>query len=385
MHIIVLAIAISGQRGGIEKSTLDLCKGLYQRQHQVSLIYQQEGDQLPQYQTFCSHLYNITAYKIGKTDPLTYGIEFLQVSRLFASAKDVVIYSSEYHTLLFGSLLARTLNAPLIFHLRLPLSDYRQTNRPSPFSVWKKKLTLASVTKYIAVSQATQQDGIATLGVQPDKIDVVFNGIDPEQFSPPDHRTTSRLEWGLSPAEFVITYIGRLDKDKGLETLLRAYAIFHATHPQSRLLIAGQSVLQGEAYQRSLAQLAAELLPPDWVRFLGHVQQPASLYHGSDVTVLPSLWPEPFGRTVIESLATGTPVIASRTGGIPEILSGILPDCLVAPGSAPDLAQALHAMVDWRQRQPQLAEACRQHVLAHFTLTKALDGVEAVMVKTLQH
>jgi glycosyltransferase involved in cell wall biosynthesis len=326
MHIIVLAIAISGQRGGIEKSTLDLCKGLHQRQHKISLIYQQEGDQRSDYEAFCSYLYNIKAYKIGASDPIGYGAEFLHLCKHFSGAEDIVIYSSEYHTLMFGSLLAKTLNAPLIFHLRLPLSDYRQTKSPSLLSRLKKRLTLASVSRYIAVSQAIKQDCIATLGVQPAKIDVVFNGIDPEKFGSQEHRASSRLAWGLSPDETIITYIGRLDKDKGIETLLKAYAIFQATHPASRLLIAGKTVLQGEAYQHSLVQLAEDLLIQDQVQFLGHVQEPSSLYQSSDLTVLPSLWPEPFGRTVIESLAADTPVIASRTGGIPEILSGILPD-----------------------------------------------------------
>lgn len=385
MHIIVLAIAISGQRGGIEKSTLDMCRGLHQRQHKISLIYQQEGDQLTDYERFCSHLFNIKAYKIDKIDPISYGANFLRVSRLFSGAEDIVIYSGEYHTLMFGSLLARKLNAPLVFHMRLPLSDYRQAKKASLLATVKKKLTLANVTRYIAVSQAIKQDGIATLGIQPAKINVVFNGIDPEKFSLPECRTASRLKWGLSDNEKVITYIGRLDKDKGIETLIKAYAIFKAKHPDSRLLIAGKSVVQGEMYQRRLAQLAADLLIQDRVQFLGHVKQPVSLYHSSDITVLPSLWPEPFGRTVIESLAAGTPVVASRTGGIPEILSGILPHCLVEPGNVHDLAQALQAMANWRHTDPQLEAVCRQHVIQNFTLAKALDGVETVMADVVEN
>jgi glycosyltransferase involved in cell wall biosynthesis len=126
------------------------------------------------------------------------------------------------------------------------------------------------------------------------------------------------------------------------------------------------------------------LLIQDHVQFLGHVQQPLSLYQSSDITVPPSLWPEPFGRAVIESLAVGTPVIVSRTGGIPEILSGILPDSLVEPGNAHELAQALHGMIHWRQKTPQLGETYRQHVMQNFTLEKALNGVENVLLKALK-
>jgi len=84
-------------------------------------------------------------------------------------------------------------------------------------------------------------------------------------------------------------------------------------------LIAGNQYCKGE-YQNSLEQLSKNLGIQECVKFLGHVTNTTSVYQISEVSVLP-VWSEPFGRTIIESMACGTPV-ASKTGGIPEILTG---------------------------------------------------------------
>lgn len=92
----------------------------------------------------------------------------------------------------------------------------------------------------------------------------------------------------------------------------------------SRLLIAGKPVVQGEDYQKSLEQLSTELGIENQVAFLGHVSNATSVYCVSDDTVLPSKWSEPFRLVIVESMACGTAVVASRIGGISEILTG---DC----------------------------------------------------------
>jgi glycosyltransferase involved in cell wall biosynthesis len=98
------------------------------------------------------------------------------------------------------------------------------------------------------------------------------------------------------------------------------------------------------------------------------------------VAVVPSVYEEPFGRTVIEGLATGRPVIASRTGGIPEILAGPLDRFLFEKGDAQALADQLRAAMGWQQREPELAPLCRARVTDNFTLKRMVDGVETNLV-----
>ena len=119
------------------------------------------------------------------------------------------------------------------------------------------------------------------------------------------------------------------------------------------------------------------------VDFLGHVANPISLFQASDVTVLPSLWSEPFGRTVIESMACGTPVVASRVGGIPEILTGEFQKGLFEPGNERSLADAVGRLMNWRDEDTQLGERCREHVVANFNVDKTISGVESVFLKVV--
>ena len=107
------------------------------------------------------------------------------------------------------------------------------------------------------------------------------------------------------------------------------------------------------------------------------------MYQVSDVTVLPSLWSEPFGRTNIESMACGTPVVASRIGGITEILTGEFQAGLFEPGNEQDLADTLSRIISWREKDPDLGKRCRDHVLSNYTLDKMVDGIEKVLLKVV--
>jgi glycosyltransferase involved in cell wall biosynthesis len=98
----------------------------------------------------------------------------------------------------------------------------------------------------------------------------------------------------------------------------------------------------------------------------------------ADVVVVPSVWPEPLGLVVLEAMACERPVVASRVGGIPEALGGALAANLVEPEDADSLAAGLRALQGWRQRDPGLGQACRQHVLARFTQERMVDDLESV-------
>ncbi len=98
--------------------------------------------------------------------------------------------------------------------------------------------------------------------------------------------------------------------------------------------------------------------------------------HAADVVVVPSLWAEPFGRVIIETMATGRPGARLRVGGIPEILTGEFERFLVEPGDAGVIASALGSLVGWQKREPSLAASCHAHVLENFSLDRVVDGVE---------
>jgi glycosyltransferase involved in cell wall biosynthesis len=109
-----------------------------------------------------------------------------------------------------------------------------------------------------------------------------------------------------------------------------------------------------------------------------------TLLRATDVTVLPSLWSEPFGRIVIESMACETPVVASRVGGLPEILTGEFAAGLCEPANPDALAASVMRVADWRRSDPELGRRARAHVASTFTLARTVAGVERVLLTTLE-
>ena len=107
------------------------------------------------------------------------------------------------------------------------------------------------------------------------------------------------------------------------------------------------------------------------------------MLHASDVLVLPSRWDEPFGRVVVEALATGRPAVAAAVGGIPEILRGEFSGLLFPRGDAGALAERLNALRDWRRDDPALAAHCADHVAENFSLAAYVTRIEDVFASAV--
>jgi glycosyltransferase involved in cell wall biosynthesis len=366
MHIIALEDEPSSLRGGQELNLLEICRGLSQRGHSISLIYLKEGNLLRQYQEFCNHVVKVDSFIIDKSQ-IAHIFNFLYGIWKISASRNSVVYSNHYQDIVFGYTLALFKNIPLVCYLQLP--------PPSKFGRLHA-LGLKGVKQFIAVSNQTKLDWVQSGFLNEEKIDVVYNGTNPEVFKPSRDFSITRKEWNIPEDIRVISYVGRLDKLKGLETLIKAFALLLKSGTSIRLLIAGKPVNQGEEYKRALEQLVTDLGIEQYVSFLGHVNDTTSLYQVSDITVLPSLWSEPFGRTIIESMACGTPVVASRTGGIPKILTGEFQSGLFEPGNERYLSDTLNQMINWRDKDPHLSGRCRKHVLSKFTLDEMVDGIE---------
>lgn len=370
MHIIALASYLSTRRGGLERSLLDVCQNLAARGHKVTLVYEQEEDQLGAYQEFCDSTLKIKSYRLNPS----FGLDILRVP----VEPQSLIYSNQYNNFFFGSILALIRNKPFVCHLRLHASTER-----TKIKRLKQAATLSQIDRYIAISDAVKADWENRLAISPQKIDVVYNGIDSAQFFPVSQPEYLKAKWGITQGERVVSYVGRIETDKGLETLIRAFSLLLKSGVKAKLLVAGKSLFSGESYQASLVNLAEQEGIGNSVKFLGHLSNPREIYHLSDVNVLPSLWLEAFGRVIIESMACGTPALGSRVGGIPEILTGEFSDWLFNRGDELDLYDKLKSVIDWRETAPYLAERCRQHVLKNFSIEQTIDGIESVLLRAV--
>lgn len=385
MHFIALENQPSSCRGGQEISLFYLCYGLAQRGHTISLIYTKEGDLLEKYQSFCKYL--VKAYQLTIYPPpnqLRFLIDILNINRKIPTTKNSIVLANQPQDTYFGRALALSKNIPLVCWLRLPPFEkvierkgVKQFIRDL-YKRWQWEIGLQGVNNFIAVSNQTKSDWVKR-GYREDVIDVVHNGIDMQLYKPKSDFYLTRKQWNMTEDIRVISYVGRLDKNKGLETLIKVFALLVKNGANTRLLIAGKPLVQGEDYKKSLQQLLIGLGIENYVDFLGHVTNTTNIYQVSDVTVLPSIWSEPFGRVIIESMACGTPVVASRTGGIPEILTGEFQNGLFEPGNERDLFDTLNQIINWRDKNPHLGERCHEYSVSKFGLETSIDNIEKVI------
>lgn len=185
-------------------------------------------------------------------------------------------------------------------------------------------------TRIVTISQTTREDAIRHFGIAPGKVETIHVGYMalPKETAP------------IPVPERFFLFAGVLKERKNVSGIIRAFALFRATHPDFSLVIAGKK--EG-AYYDSLTALVRELGVGESVRFVGYVsnEELAYLYSKAVALVFPSFL-EGFGMPVLEAMHAGLPVVTSNTGALAEIAGNAA--LLVDPRDPSDIARALSAI-----------------------------------------
>jgi glycosyltransferase involved in cell wall biosynthesis len=176
-----------------------------------------------------------------------------------------------------------------------------------------------------------------------------------------------RFRESVGNPELLVGVIGRIKwVRKGQEVLIKAAALLAEQYPEVRYVIVGSVWPGNEDHLVRLKELIEQLGLTQKVVFTGDVKNPRDVYAAFDVTVVPSVLPEPFGRVVMESMAAGTPVIGSRCGGIPEQISDGETGLLFEPGNERELAAALQKLLSDGELRTRMGRAARARALRMF-------------------
>ena len=205
-----------------------------------------------------------------------------------------------------------------------------------------------------------------------------------ERFSTGD-RLRVRQELGIPDAAPVAAIIGRLQPWKGQDVFMRAAARVAKEMPEARFLIVGGAAMPGdEAYSAQLRRAARELALPDRVFFLGDRQDVPDLLAASNVVVHASTEPEPFGLVIIEAMAAGRAVIASRGGGPSEIIEEGNSGLLTTPGNDEELAAAMLRVLRDDEFRERLSAGGRDRVDACFSFRRMAHELSSVLHEVLE-
>jgi glycosyltransferase involved in cell wall biosynthesis len=222
------------------------------------------------------------------------------------------------------------------FHRALARTGYRIADILAPHSAFNRRWQLYN-------------------GGQPERVETMYNGIDPAQFPIAEDE----------PEVPTIVFVGRIDPLKDVHTLLRSFALVRAGLPQARLRIFGPVTRDNEGYHESCVRLAEDLGLAGAVTFEGRIPQVVDAYRAGHVVALTST-SEGFPYTIVEAMSVGRPTVATDVGGVSEAVGDA--GFVVPPRDPEAIAQACLTLLADPALRREMGERARRRVLELFTL-----------------
>lgn len=240
-----------------------------------------------------------------------------------------------------------------------------------------RNLWLRDADAFVAMSRAIREE-MRAAGVPAERIALLPHSVDTERFSPadPGERAALRVRLGL-PGGVLAVYTGRLLRGKGLETLLEAFSAVAREAPGLALALVGSGEGQGLSVEDELRRRAAEGDLAGRVHFAGRQERVEDWLRAADVFVFPSVF-EALGISLVEAAACGLPALASRTGGIVDVVEDGVSGVLVAPGDVLALASGLRVLAGDAERRAGMGREARRKALARFDERDSLDRYRAL-------
>ncbi|MFN2564892.1 MAG: glycosyltransferase [Gemmatimonadaceae bacterium] len=298
-----------------------------------------------------------------------YGAEWRAVSEIIASRRPSVVHTHGYHADVVAGLAARRLGVPTV----ATVHGFIGGNWKNRFYEWLQCRVLRRFDAVIAVSHP-MAERLERVGVDARRVRVVVNAFDAEgrALLP---RVEARRELGLQYDAFYVGWVGRLSREKGLDVMVRALADARAVNV--RLAVLGEG-----AERRRLEALARRLGVGERVLWLGIHPNAARLASAFDVIVISSRT-EGTPIVLFEAMAACTPVVATRVGGVPDVVSPN--EAVLVPAEDPG---ALARAIDAIRRDPDAAAtraaAARRRLARDFAPERWVADIERVYTDAIR-
>lgn len=274
-----------------------------------------------------------------------------------------LVHSHYWMSGVAGARLAQEWAAPhvVMFHTLAEVKMRARLSESEPPARIAAERAIAAAADAIVVASEHERHLLTALcGARDERIHVVPCGVDLDLFTPTDKRQARRA-LGLRDGERIILFVGRIEPLKGIDILISAAAQLHEDENFKVLIVGGDARAEAEVEQ--LRDLAARLGIDHHVSFVGAVEhdQLPLYYNAADVCVVPSYY-ESFGLVAVESMACGTPVVASRVGGLTSTISDGQTGYLI-PWRCPEpFAERLELLLDNDELRASFGRAAREAV-----------------------
>jgi glycogen synthase len=343
------------------------------------------GDQRNQSSNLIVHGYPAWPAAKENTDPRFAGA-LDAFHRSLTMAKDTidadVVHCHTWYTDMGGVIASRLWGVPYVLsiHSLEPLRPWKveQLGNGYHLSSWMERTAIEQANAIIAVSRETREDVLRLFDVDPSRVHVIHNGIDPAEYRPTG-ATDALQRHGVDPAKPYLLFVGRITRQKGIIHLVDAIP---EIDPDLQVVLcagAPDTPEIGREMEARVAEVSAGRPGVKWIREMLPRADVIQFYEHAAVFCCPSVY-EPFGIINLEAMACETAVVASRVGGIPEVVvpeeTGLLVDLVLRPGTfepvdpaafSSGLANAINRLAADPELCARMGKAGRQRALDNFS------------------
>lgn len=307
-------------------------------------------------------------------------------ARSLLMAKDTltadVVHCHTWYTDMGGLLASKLWGVPyvLTIHSLEPLRPWKveQLGNAYHLSAWMERTAIEQADAVIAVSQETRADILRLFNIPPERVRVIYNGIDLDEYRYVD-ATDALVRYGIDPTRPYVLFVGRITRQKGIIHLVNAIP---EINPELQVVLcagAPDTPEIGREMEERVAAVSAGRPGVIWIREMVARPSVIQLYSHATVFCCPSVY-EPFGIINLEAMACETAVVASAVGGIKEVVlpeeTGLLVDPLLAEGSfnprdpaafSSGLAMAINRVARDQALRTRMGQAGRRRVEQQFS------------------
>ncbi|WP_243739651.1 glycosyltransferase family 4 protein [Algoriphagus boseongensis] len=279
------------------------------------------------------------------------------LSQLHKKYQFELVYSNTL-AVVVGAYWAKRKRLPHIWHIHEILPG------PAPLVSWLSGLLDSSTSKPIAVSQAVANHWQPLL--KKAKIEVIHNGIPYDEFL--DAKAQLREDLSLSSDQILVGMIGRINPGKGQLFFLQLAKRILKNHPQVHFVLVGDPFPGYESILEEIKETISQNGLSDKISYLGFRQDIPQIMASLDIFVLPSILPDSFPTVILEAMASGKPVLATKSGGASEMVLDGETGFLIPIGDVDKGSSALEKLISEPEIRSKMGEAGKKRVLSIYSL-----------------
>jgi glycosyltransferase involved in cell wall biosynthesis len=358
MRVTILHIITRMDSGGAAENTLANVLGLSPDEYDVHLAFGRTRQPLDGLVEKCAQagitLHYISAL-VREISPVMDSVALFQISRLIGQLQPDIVHTHTSKAGALGRIAAWWQGVLRIMHTPHGHVFYGYSGGfKTRLYIWVERQCARLTHRLIALTQGEVYDHLYQRIGSTDKWKVIHSGVELKDEDEQPNRHEARKRLGIEPDTIAIGSAGRMAYVKGFDLLIEAFSMVHRKMPEARLLLLGEG-----PEEKMLRQQSDESCPDGTVTFLPWMADPSEFFAALDLYVLPSR-NEGMGRVLVEAMMAGTPIVASRVGGVVDVLSKGRCGLLVGANSAGELIRGIRKALEDSETTAKRVKSARK-------------------------